>query len=91
MIRLVTDEVEDLSAEHPDQGLARAEAARKLTSAMKRLSDRQREVLHLVFYQDLTISEAAEVMGVSLGSARTHYQRGKERLRNLLREGENVA
>jgi RNA polymerase sigma-70 factor (ECF subfamily) len=41
-------------------------------------------VLHLVFYQDLSISEAAVIMGVSLGSARTHYERGKARLRELL-------
>jgi len=91
VIRLVPDDMEDPSTETPDRELARDEAARTLVRAMEKLSDRQRDTLHLVFYQDLTISEAAEVMGISLGSARTHYERGKERLRNLLKEGENVA
>lgn len=91
MIQLVPDTLEDPSTESSDREMARAEAAKSLVKAMKKLSDRQSEVLHLVFYQDLTITEAADVMGISLGSARTHYERGKERLRNLLRESENVA
>ena len=91
VLHLVTDEMVDSRAGSPDQELDRARAAENLSNAMKELSDRQKEVLHLVFYQDLSISEAADVMGVSLGSARTHYERGKERLRSLLRKGENVA
>jgi len=57
---------------------------RRLRSALSALPARQREVLHLVFYAELSIREAAEVMGVSLGTARTHYERGKRRLRERL-------
>ena len=48
------------------------------------LTDKQREVLHLVFYQDLSVREAAEVMQVTVGTARVHYDRGKKKLRGLL-------
>lgn len=68
----------------PAEALARSESARSLLAALDTLPGRQREVLHLVFYQELTIADAAAVLGVSLGSARTHYERGKARLRERL-------
>lgn len=63
----------------------------RLRSALAVLPARQSEVLHLVFYQDLSLSEAAAVMKVGLGSARQHYERGKARLRQLLNNPDSPA
>lgn len=62
----------------------------ELRSALGRLSPRQQEVLHLVFYQELTIQEAADVLAMPVGTARTHYERGKARLRQLLDEHDSM-
>ncbi|MGH7568418.1 MAG: RNA polymerase sigma factor [Gemmatimonadales bacterium] len=68
----------------PETALVRSETTRQLATALGGLPARQRAVLHLVFYQELTIAEAAAVLGVALGTARTHYERGKAALRRLL-------
>jgi RNA polymerase sigma-70 factor (ECF subfamily) len=74
------------------QRLERSEMQQRFNEALARLALRQRETLHLVFYQDLSLSEAAEVMNISVGSARRHYERGKKRLREALdREGVDYA
>jgi RNA polymerase sigma-70 factor (ECF subfamily) len=50
------------------------------------LSPRQRQMLELVFYHDHTVREAAEVLGLRIGTARVHYQRGKKMLARRFEE-----
>ncbi len=82
--RLLQLEPEPATAPDPEALAAVSESSRELRAALLKLSRQQRELMHLVFYQDLTIEEAAAILGISVGSARTHYHRGKARLGQIL-------
>jgi RNA polymerase sigma-70 factor (ECF subfamily) len=77
-------EFDETTVPDPERLLVESEYNARLRRAVWTLSRRQREVLHLVFYQDLTIEESARLLGLSLGSARSHFERGKQRLRECL-------
>lgn len=59
--------------------------------ALQALSPRQRRMLELVFYHDHSVRQAAEVLGLRLGTARVHYQRGKQMLARRFEEEANRA
>ena len=74
--------------EDPALALERSETQARFRQALAQLPRRQQQTLHLVFYEELSLQETAEVIGISLGAVRQHYERGKTKLRDLLCESE---
>ena len=66
------------------------ELAEQLSAALAKLSQRQREVIHLTFYEEMTIQQAASILKISVGSARQHYARGKAALHRILAANREV-
>lgn len=53
-----------------------SEPTREVLRALRSLPDRQREVLALRYYLDLSEAEIATTLGISHGSVKTHAHRG---------------
>ena len=69
-----------------DADTEKAQQRAMLKRALAALTGRQREVLLLVFYHEMSVEDAARVMAIGAGSAAQHYARGKAKLRRHLAE-----
>ncbi len=90
ILRLTPPVQADATQVNPEDAAAMGEEARRVRTALARLPARQLQVATLVFMEGLTIEEASESMGISVGSARTHYHRAKKKLATLLKEENNA-
>jgi RNA polymerase sigma-70 factor (sigma-E family) len=67
---------------------AHADLRFSVRTAMLRLPPAQRAVLVLRFFEDLTETQAAEVLGCSVGTVRSRTHRALSRLRELLAQAD---
>lgn len=71
-----TPERADLAERAGSDPNVEADQRRTVLSALRTLPDRQREVLVLRYYLDLSEAEIAATLGISPGSVKTHAHRG---------------
>ena len=67
-----------------EAGALRAEEHEVVLAALRALPERQREVLALRYYLDLSEAEIAETLGIGAGTVKTHAARGMAALHQTL-------
>lgn len=83
------DENEEIEAERCE--LKQFDAKRDVEAAMQQLSPAQQLAIRLCFEDGFSHDEAATIMGVPLGTLKTHVNRGKQKLQTLLSSWSQVA
>ena len=69
-----------------DQPALASDRRTVVLDAMRALPQRQREVLALRYYLDLSEADIADALGISRGAVKSHASRGSAALRELLQE-----
>ena len=75
---------EVLTDQVPDGSSAGSERDLDLAAALTRLAPRQRAVIVLRYYEDLTEQETARALGVSVGTVKSQHRDALARLRGLV-------
>jgi RNA polymerase sigma-70 factor (ECF subfamily) len=80
------DHLEVLAAHGPapDRGVAAREASDRMARALETLPERQRAVVVLRHYQELSLEEIATTLGMSLGTVKSSLHRALHRMRATL-------
>jgi RNA polymerase sigma-70 factor (sigma-E family) len=73
----------DVATPDPTAGVSEREP---VLDALRRLPARQRAVLVLRYFEDLSEAQIADALGCSTGTVKTHASRGLHRLRGVLVE-----
>jgi RNA polymerase sigma-70 factor (ECF subfamily) len=71
----------------PEQIAQRDSQAERVRSALEKLSPEHREVIMLAFYNELSYSEIAQIVGCPEGTVKSRVYYAKEQLKRLLSEG----
>lgn len=70
----------------PEEDMLRREQGRQLLKAVWALPAKYRDVIHLFYYQELSVREIAEITGRPESTVTSQLTRGRELLRRSLKE-----
>ncbi|WP_026379902.1 sigma-70 family RNA polymerase sigma factor [Afifella pfennigii] len=74
------------SADTPELSAQKASKAGQLTACIGRLSEVHREIVDLVYYQELSIKEIAALLGIPDNTVKTRMFHARKRLSELMAE-----
>ena len=83
----LTDEIEEMleaGSPSPEQQVESAEQAARVRAGLRSLSPEHRSMLELIFYQGLSLEEAAQVCRVPLGTVKSRLSYARRQLRGIL-------
>ena len=78
------DTIEDPNADDPSQALAHSQVREALADAIGRLPEREQLVISLYYYEELTLREIGEVLGVTESRVSQLHTKAVLRLKTLL-------
>ena len=84
-----TVSIDDVPEVAGQQGMQRTRKRVIIQEALSRLSERDRLLLTLAYYQGFSLAEAAEVLDITEKNAKVALHRARKRLRNELRGHES--
>jgi len=82
-------DVED-DGEPPEARLEAALEARQIITALGRLPEAQREAMVLRYYQEFSLAEISQTLGIPVGTVKSRLSLGLRRLRDLMLEWDGM-
>lgn len=80
----IYDIIEQSTFEQPGDSILKEELSQKLSKAIQKLTDREKEVIELYYYEELTVKEIANILGVSDSRVSQLHIRAVSKLREYL-------
>ncbi len=90
--KLKNEDGEEEPLEFPDDKVdlvretEKNEIARRVQKALQKLPEKYRLALYLYYFEDLKYEEIAEDLGLPINTVRTQIKRGKEKMKEELRD-----
>jgi len=77
------------SADTPERKALARELRGELLSSLRQLPEKQQQAVYFHYYEDLSLEQIGERLGCSAQTVKTHLKRGRDTLREILKQEKN--